>query len=105
MLTAALIASASSNASAQGAPDLKMLLDLDLFTPPPSAKAPAQNAAPANNAQALPPAMLDQIRALNAMGYLGAPHNTMEIQPAQSSRDDTHDQPPPVDDNGDEGNQ
>ena len=98
MLTAALIASASQNALAQGAPDLKMLLDLDLFTPPPSAKAPAQGSASANAPQAAPPSMLDQIRALNAMGYLGAPHNTMEIQPARNSHDDTQAQTPPPDD-------
>ena len=98
---AALIASASHDAWAQGAPDLKMLLDLDLFTPPAAAKAPAQGASSANSAQAAPPSMLDQIRALNAMGYLGAPHNTMEIQPAGNSHDGA---PPPPQSADDEEN-
>jgi len=101
---AALIASASRDGWGQSAPDLKMLLNLDLFTPPPAAKAPAQGTGAANAAQAAPSSMLDQIRALNAMGYLGAPHNTEEIQPAQNSRDAARAAPPP-DDSDTEENQ
>jgi hypothetical protein len=44
-------------------PDLQMLLNLDLFTPGAQEKKPAKGAEPADS-------MLDQIRSLDAMGYL-----------------------------------
>jgi hypothetical protein len=56
-------------AQAQDAPpDFRMLLNLDLFEPRPSDEAKSA-AAPA--ASATDDSMLDQIRTLDAMGYLG----------------------------------
>ncbi len=47
-------------------PDLQMLLNLDLFGAHPPSGAPNSSGGDA------PTSMLDQIRALDAMGYLGA---------------------------------
>jgi len=56
-------------AAQEQAPDLRMLLNLDLFGAQPSGS-PAN--APANpNNSGTGPSMLEQIRALNAMGFLG----------------------------------
>jgi len=53
----------AQNAAHEAPPDLRMLMNLDLFEPR------------HNSAQAAPPgddSMLDQIRTLDAMGYLGS---------------------------------
>jgi hypothetical protein len=75
LIASMLVGCGTRQAAAQEAqeapPDLKMLMNLDLFeshqagatgTPAPDASAPAQ---PGDDS------MLDQIRALDAMGYLG----------------------------------
>lgn len=70
-LAAAALVVGSNKAGAQEQPsptppDLRMLLNLDLFKPQPS---DAGNGAPEQRSNA---SMLDQIRALKAMGYLRA---------------------------------
>ena len=69
LLAAMLVGSETRRTSAQAAPpDLRMLMNLDLFEPRPS------NDVKGAAAPAAPPAedsMLDQIRTLDAMGYLG----------------------------------
>jgi len=61
-------------------PDLRMLLNLDLFRPQP---ADAGNGAPEQRSNA---SMLDQIRALKAMGYLRAnPQANPQTNPETNS--------------------
>jgi hypothetical protein len=63
-------------------PDLRMLLNLDLFRPQP---ADAGNGAPEQRSNA---SMLDQIRALKAMGYLRAnPQANPQTNPETNSDD------------------
>lgn len=90
MLIALLISSGTPPARAQGdpPPDLNMLLNLDLFKPGPNAA--AQNGAGGDGS------MLDQIRTLNAMGYLGpngSPPPDSYAPPPQ-----TYERPPGSDD-------
>ena len=59
-------------------PDLRMLLNLDLFRPQP---ADAGNGEPEQRSNA---SMLDQIRALKAMGYLRG--NRMILHPRRAHR-------------------
>ena len=73
MLSAAmLVGTETGRTPAQGAPpDLRMLMNLDLFEPRPSN---GVKNAPAHPAPANAPSddsMLNQIRTLDAMGYLG----------------------------------
>lgn len=69
MLLAAMLAGAEATTSAEGAsPDLRMLMNLDLFEPRPNVGG-GPNSAPAN--APADDSMLDQIRTLDAMGYLG----------------------------------
>jgi hypothetical protein len=64
LLAAIAVGSGSRRASAQDAPpDLRMLMNLDLFEARPNQG--ANGAAPGDDS------MLDQIRTLDAMGYLG----------------------------------
>ena len=96
ILTTTLIFVETRRTSAQDAPpDLKMLMNLDLFAPSSStSKGASDKGAPGiNDAPQSDDSMLDQIRALNAMGYLGgnprpagyvAPGNTGG-EPAPSS--------------------
>jgi hypothetical protein len=69
LLAAAIgVGSETRRASAQDAPpDLRMLMNLDLFEPRPNkgANGAAAAASPTDDS------MLDQIRTLDAMGYLG----------------------------------
>ncbi len=67
MLAAMLVGSEVGRASAQQAPpDLRMLMDLDLFEPRNNgAGAAASGAAPSDDS------MLNQIQTLDQMGYLG----------------------------------
>ncbi len=69
IITTTLIFVETRRASAQDAPpDLRMLMNLDLFASPSNDPkgASAMNVAPGSDES-----MLDQIRALSAMGYLG----------------------------------
>jgi|SRR5208282_3832389 len=69
LLAAMLVGSETGRTSAQGAPpDLRMLMNLDLFEPRPSN---GVKGAPAPAAPPTEDSMLDQIRTLDAMGYLG----------------------------------
>jgi hypothetical protein len=68
ILAAMLVGTEKVRASAQEAPpDLRMLMNLDLFEPRHNGAqdAPAPGPSPADDS------MLDQIRTLDAMGYLG----------------------------------
>jgi len=70
MLASMLIVGKSRWVEAQEkAPDLRMLLNLDLFGKQPSGSAAAAPSGEGDSATG--PSMLDQIRALNSMGYLG----------------------------------
>ncbi len=70
MLASMLIVGKSRRVEAQEkAPDLRMLLNLDLFGAQPSGSAADASSGDGNSATG--PSMLDQIRTLNAMGYLG----------------------------------
>ena len=62
----------AQNATNEAPPDLRMLMNLDLFVPRRNdAKyAAAPSASPSDDS------MLDQIRALNQMGYLGNPEDS-----------------------------
>ncbi len=69
LLAAMLVGSETRRTSAQAAaPDLRMLMNLDLFEPRPSNDV---KGAPAPAAPPTEDSMLDQIRTLDAMGYLG----------------------------------
>jgi len=72
LLAGALILPATRKVEAQESPpDLRILLNLDLFKSPPPSDAQS------GQGQGTGDSMLDQIRALNAMGYLGtAPHDS-----------------------------
>jgi hypothetical protein len=72
MMAAMLVGPERGRASAQGAaPDLRMLMNLDLFEP----RANTAQGAPASAPPGAPTddSMLDQIRTLETMGYLGNP--------------------------------
>lgn len=70
MLASMLIVGKSRRVDAQEkAPDLRMLLNLDLFGAQPSSS--TADAPSGDGESATGPSMLDQIRALNSMGYLG----------------------------------
>ena len=58
------------------APDLRMLLNLDLFGRSQEERAPDQRADPQASAA---PSMLDQIQMLRAMGYLGAQRTAAQL--------------------------
>lgn len=91
-------------ASAQGAPpDLRMLMNLDLFQPRTSGAkgAPAAAGSPGDDS------MLDQIRTLDSMGYLGnhggangngapAPRATAAAPRPQTSVNEPAEQPAPA---------
>jgi len=69
-IAAIALGRAPQTAAQDEPPDLRMLLNLDLFG---RSREPAAGA----NPQAAPaPSMLDQIRALRAMGYLGGANQT-----------------------------
>jgi len=69
LLAAMLVVSEPRRTSAQAAPpDLRMLMNLDLFEPRPGNEV---KGAPAPAAPPTEDSMLDQIRTLDAMGYLG----------------------------------
>jgi hypothetical protein len=82
LLTGALILPSIRNAEPQESPpDLRMLLNLDLFKPsPPKDSRKEQD-------QETSGSMLDQIRALNAMGYLGTTANNLGPRGAQNAGD------------------
>lgn len=63
-----LVGKGHRTAAGEPAPDLRMLLNLDLYGAPPSGA--SSNGSTTGDAAA-PSSMLDQIRALSAMGYLG----------------------------------
>jgi len=92
MLIAVLMTSGSSIVWAQSdpPPDLRMLLNLDLFKPNPNAAAQA-------SASGGDGSMLEQIRTLNALGYLGergsAPANS--TAPDGSGQNPAPGAPPP----------
>jgi hypothetical protein len=68
ILAATLVGTEKGRASAQDAPpDLRMLMNLDLFEP----RHNAAQGAPAPAGSPTDDSMLDQIRTLDAMGYLG----------------------------------
>jgi len=70
MLASMLMVGKSRRVEAQEqAPDLRMLLNLDLFGAQPSGSPADESTGAGDSATGL--SMLDQIRALNAMGYLG----------------------------------
>ena len=74
ILTTTLIFVETRRTSAQDAPpDLRMLMNLDLFAPSSNATkgAPDKSAPGINDTPQSDDSMLDQIRALNAMGYFG----------------------------------
>ena len=74
ILTATLVFVETHDTAAQDdPPDFRMLMNLDLFAPRPGdvPAAPEIKDAPAPADDS----MLDQIRALSAMGYLGGNHN------------------------------
>ncbi len=84
ILTATLVFVENHDTAAQDdPPDFRMLMNLDLFASRPSdvKDAPEMKGAP-------PPAsddsMLDQIRALNAMGYLGDNRGSVYAAPAHT---------------------
>jgi hypothetical protein len=86
-LAAAALVVGSNKAGAQAQPpappDLRMLLNLDLFRPQPS---DAGNGAPEQRSNA---SMLDQIRALKAMGYLRANSQANSQANPETNSDDT----------------
>ena len=68
ILAAMLVGTEKGRASAQDAPpDLRMLMNLDLFEP----RHNGAQGAPAPAGSPTDDSMLDQIRTLDAMGYLG----------------------------------
>ncbi len=72
MMAAMLVGPERGRASAQGAaPDLRMLMNLDLFEPRANTAEGAPASAPPD--AATDDSMLDQIRTLETMGYLGNP--------------------------------
>ncbi len=93
---AALAAGNSSPAAAQDeAPDLRMLLNLDLF-------GRSQEQAAEVSPQAPPaPSMLEQIRTLRAIGYLGGASQTAATDPPpMGSGGNVTATPEPSDDQG-----
>jgi hypothetical protein len=78
LLTVTLLIAENLDTAAQDAPpDLHMLMNLDLFASHPSDdKGPPAPAHPADDS------MLEQIRALNAMGYLGGNSDSAERESA-----------------------
>jgi hypothetical protein len=71
-ITFAFIGVVRHVAAQQAPPDLRMLLNLDLFSAPPPA---------ASGAQPTAPSMLDQIRTLNSMGFLAGADTARGIEP------------------------
>src|SRR5229473_1698500 len=71
-LTLIILGEASRATAQQAPPDLRMLLNLDLFSAPPQA---------AGGGQPTAPSMLDQIRTLNSMGYLAGSDAVPETEP------------------------
>jgi hypothetical protein len=81
ILAAMLVGTEKVRASAQEAPpDLRMLMNLDLFEPRHNGAqdAPAPGPSPADDS------MLDQIRTLDAMGYLGNHADADAVAPAKA---------------------
>jgi hypothetical protein len=72
-------------------PDLHMLLNLDLFGAPSKDSSPPGAGDSGNETEV--PSMLDQIRALNAMGYL-AKGGQPPVTPAGNENDGSPEGPP-----------
>jgi hypothetical protein len=87
LAAAIVVLGARASGAQERAPDPRMLLDLDLFTP-----TPTNNLMPGHGGGS----MLDQIRTLNAMGYLGG-HGPVAPLPANPVM-----APPPPSDSEDE---
>jgi hypothetical protein len=81
----------AQNAANEAPPDLRMLMNLDLFEPRHNdAKyAAAPSAAPSDDS------MLDQIRTLNQMGYLANPEDSGNDAPAPRAAAGAHEFAPP----------
>jgi hypothetical protein len=103
ILTATLVFVENHDIAAQDdPPDFRMLMNLDLFASRASdvKDAPETKGAPSS---ATDDSMLDQIRALNAMGYLGADHDSARYAGPQNSTQQQAPPSPPVE--GNEGEQ
>ena len=72
-------------------PDLRMLMNLDLFEP----RHNAGNGAPASAASPDDDSLFDQIRALNSMGYLGNQQAGPNGAPAPKAATQAPESPPP----------
>ena len=84
VVTFTVLASARYAAAQQSPPDLRMLLNLDLFSaPPPSASGDQPSA----------PSMLDQIRTLNSMGYLAGADSSPGAEPGTAGPGTSDTQP------------
>lgn len=93
-LAAAALMTGSVKAGAQerppaAPPDLRMLLNLDLFRPHAGDANGGGGSGAASNGS-----MVDQIRALKAMGYLGGNHNNAQAD-ATGARGDAPNPPSP----------
>ena len=66
-------------------PDLQMLLNLDLFGGPPSGS--SVGSPTDGRTSAAGPSMLDQIRALNTMGYLRSGPSNHQLPPTSPTAD------------------
>jgi negative regulator of sigma E activity len=92
---AGVVSSNTKRVSAQEEPpDLRMLLNLDLFR-----RAQAQAAGAPSNASTAP-SMLEQIRTLRAMGYLGGAKNAAAAATAGPSPSGAITTPAPANDQG-----
>jgi hypothetical protein len=93
-ITFAFIGGARHVAAQQPPPDLRMLLNLDLFSAPPPA---------ASGEQPTAPSMLDQIRTLNSMGFLAGADTGSGVEPGATdtqSPDASEVTPSPPSDSG-----
>jgi len=95
LLATALVFPAVGGAAAQEPPpNLRMLLNLDLFTSQPHES--KGTPAPGNG-----DSMVDQIRALNAMGYLRSNQNNPDASSSQNAAVNESSQANPAQDSGD----
>lgn len=95
LLATALIFPGVGRAAAQEPPpNLRMLLNLDLFTSQPHES--KGTPAPGNG-----DSMVDQIRALNAMGYLRSNQNNQDASSSQNAAVNESSQVNPTQDSGD----
>ncbi|HZP45563.1 MAG TPA: hypothetical protein VFB15_07925 [Candidatus Binataceae bacterium] len=83
-LAASFLAATSLMGATDSNPDINMLLNLDLFS---SSASAAPDATP-DTGNAAPESMLDQIRTLNAMGYLGDPNDGADASTPSMPSDD-----------------